>query len=74
MFLFSERVSGNMGDLMPFAIAVAFTVCLRKMMGFGIVKTVWRSLLTVVLYFSVLVIIAFVGIILFGAVFIYMYQ
>lgn len=74
MFLFSERVSGNMGDLMPFAIAVAFTVCLRKMMGFGIVKTVWRSLLTVVLYFSVLVIIAFVGIILFGAFFIYMYQ
>ena len=53
---------------MPFAFAIVFTACLRKMMGFSIAKTAWRSLLTVVLYYFTLGIIMLIGII-FGIIF-----
>lgn len=68
MYLFSESISDKLSFYMPFAFVVAFTVCLRKMMGFGIRKTVWRSLLTVVLYYCTLGFIALIGII-FGIIF-----
>lgn len=66
MYLFSETISNKMGFFMPFIIAIAFSACFRKMMGFSIAKTVWRSLLAVALYYSILgllmitVIVAFV--------------
>lgn len=63
MYLFSESLSDKMGVYMPFAFVTAFTVCLRKMMGFSIKKTVWRSLLTVLLYYVTLGFIALIGII-----------
>ena len=63
MYLFSESISNRMGSYMPFAFVIAFTVCLRKMMGFGIRKTIWRSLLTVLLYYMTLGIVALIGII-----------
>ena len=68
MYLFSESISDKLSFYMPFAFVVAFTVCLRKMMGFGIRKTVWRSLLTVVLYYCTLGFIMLIGII-FGIIF-----
>ena len=68
MYLFSESISDKMGLYMPFAFVVAFTVCLRKMMGFSIKKTVWRSFLAVVLYYTTLGFIALIGII-FGIIF-----
>ena len=54
MYLISQHISNKMGSYMPFAFAIAFTVCLRKMMGFGVGKTAWRSLLTVALYYILL--------------------
>ena len=72
MYLFSESISDKLSFYMPFAFVVAFTVCLRKMMGFGIRKTVWRSLLTVVLYYCTLGFIMLIGII-FGIIFLNKY-
>ena len=64
----SEGISDKMSSYMPFAFAIAFTVCLRKMMGFSTAKTAWRSLLTVVLYYFTLGVIMLIGII-FGIIF-----
>lgn len=55
VYLFSTQVSDKMGDLMPFIITAAFTVCFRKMLGFNLTKTIWRSLLAVGLYYVMLV-------------------
>ena len=54
IYLISPDLSENLGFTMPFVIATAFTVCFNKMMGFSIVKTVWRSVLTTTLYFILL--------------------
>lgn len=62
MFLVSESVSDRMGTLMPLVITIAFTACFRKMLGFGIAKTAWRSILTVLLYYAVLGLIFAAGI------------
>lgn len=67
-YLFSKSISDQMGAYMPFAFVIAFTACLRKMMGFSIAKTAWRSLLAVVLYYMTLGFIAIIGII-FGIIF-----
>ena len=65
----SETVSDTMGLYMPFVTAIAFTVCLRKMMGFSIVKTAWRSILTVALYYTTLFFIGLIVGILFLIIF-----
>ena len=54
--------------------AIAFTICLRKMMGFSIGKTAWRSLLTVALYYIMLGFIALIGIIAFAAIYLHKYN
>lgn len=54
VFLFSKSAADTMGDLIPFVIVAAFTACFRKMLGFSIGKTVWRSLLAVGLYYLIL--------------------
>ena len=68
MYLISQSISDRMSSYMPFAFVVSFTVCFRKMMGFSIKKAAWRSLLTVVLYYTTLGFIALIGII-FGIIF-----
>ncbi len=54
VYLISHDVSDDMGGFIPIAIIVAFTACFRKMLGFSIAKTVWRSLLALVLYYMIL--------------------
>lgn len=54
MYLFSENASDTMAKWMPIVIVVAYTACFRKMLGFSIAKTAWRSLLAVTLYYLVL--------------------
>ena len=54
VYLFSERAANIMGNLIPLVIVAAFTVCFRKMLGFSIGKTVWRSVLAVGLYYLML--------------------
>ena len=63
LYLFSQSISDKIGSYMPLAFVIAFTVCLRKMMGFGIGKTIWRSLLTVVLYYTILGFVVLAGIV-----------
>lgn len=41
----------SMALLEPFALIAAFTLCFRRMMGFSPMKTVWRSTMTVGLYY-----------------------
>lgn len=53
MFIVSESVSDRMGTLTPFVIIIAFTACFRKMLGFSIGKTFWRSFWAVMLYYAI---------------------
>ena len=53
-YLFSPNVSDSMSGWIPIVITVAFTACFRKMLGFSIAKTAWRSLLAVVLYYIIM--------------------
>lgn len=50
----SPHYYGKMTFYEPIAIIIALTACFRKMMGFSTVKTVWRSTLTVALYYLLL--------------------
>lgn len=70
MYPISENISDSMGRWIPLAIIIAFTFCLRKMMGLSILKTSWRSLLSVLLYFTTLGFIALIVVILVGIIFI----
>jgi hypothetical protein len=54
VYLISHDVSDDMGGFIPIAIIVAFTACFRKMLGFSVVKTAWRSLLALVLYYMIM--------------------
>ena len=54
VYLASPDISSRMGHWMPLVIAIAFTACFHKMMGFSIAKTAWRSVLTTLLYFLLL--------------------
>jgi len=53
-YLASPNISGKMGDFMPLVLIIASTACFRKMMGFSIAKTAWRSLLSTALYYLLL--------------------
>lgn len=61
MYLFSQNVSDSMSDWIPIVITVAFTACFRKMLGFSIKKTAWRSLLAVILYYIIMGLILVAG-------------
>lgn len=54
VYLASPDFSSKMGHWMPLVIAIAFTVCFNKMMGFSIAKTARRSVLTTIFYFMLL--------------------
>lgn len=71
MYLISETATETMIGFIPIATIVAFSACFRKMLGFSIGKTVWRSLLAIVLYYFILGLFMLVGIIILG---IYIYK
>ena len=50
----SPHFYGRMAHFEPIAIITALTVCFRRMMGFSTIKTIWRSTLTVALYYLLL--------------------
>ncbi len=56
----STSIYETMALLEPIAIITALTACFRRMMGFSTVKTIWRSTLTTVLYYSMLGVIALI--------------
>ena len=63
IYPFSHTLFETMAHYEPIAIIIALTACFRKMMGFSTVKTVWRSTLTVALYYLLLGTIALIVII-----------
>ena len=54
VYLLSKSVSDFMSNFVPLVIVAAFTACFQKMIGFSIVKTAWRSLLALLLYYVIL--------------------
>ena len=54
IYPFSPHFYGKMAFYEPVAIIIALTACFKRMMGFSTVKTVWRSTLTVALYYILL--------------------
>lgn len=54
VYLFSERASDVINNLLMVVIVAAFTACFQKMLGLSITKTAWRSLLAIVLYYIIL--------------------
>lgn len=71
VYLISETATETMIGFIPIATIVAFSACFRKMLGFSIGKTVWRSLLAIVLYYFILGLFMLIGIIILG---IYIYK
>ena len=54
VFLFSDDVEDTMLNFIPLVTIAAFTACFRRMLGFSIAKTAWRSLLALGLYYIIL--------------------
>lgn len=68
-YLFDHNLALQLGFLLsPLVIIIAFTACFRKMLGYSIVKTAWRSILVVLLYYAMLIFLAFIGAIIFALV------
>ena len=58
----------------PFVVIMAISACLKDMMGFNTVKTIWRSLLTEVLYCLMIATIFFICVFFMTMVFSIRYQ
>ena len=56
----SINIYETMAILEPIAIITALTACFRRLMGFSLVKTIWRSTLTTALYYITLGVIALI--------------
>lgn len=61
VFLFSKDAEDTMLIFIPLVTIVAFTACFRRMLGFSIAKTAWRSILALVLYYIILGIILLIA-------------
>ena len=68
-YLFDHDLALSLGFVLsPLVVIVAFTACFRKMLGFSIAKTAWRSILVVLLYSAMLFFISLIGAIVFALV------
>lgn len=54
IYPFSSSIYEDMAFIEPIAVIIALTACFRKMMGFSTIKTIWRSTLTIALYYAML--------------------
>ena len=71
VYLLSKSVSDFMSNFVPLVIITAFTACFQKMIGFSIVKTAWRSLLALLLYYVILGFVALMILIIVFLIFVY---
>lgn len=66
VFYFSHTMADRMDDFMFVINIVVFTACFKKMMGFKMLKTVWRSFLVLAFYWilivSIIGILAIIGV------------
>lgn len=63
IYPFSPSFFERMANLEPIALIIALTACFIRMMGFSTIKTIWRSTLTLALYYIMLGAIALIVII-----------
>jgi hypothetical protein len=54
IYAMSDKVYTVLNKWIWVVFLAAFTVCFKKMLGFSIVKTVWRTILMCVVYFAVI--------------------
>lgn len=59
--------------LSPLVAIIAYTVCFRKMLGFSVVKTAWRSILTESLYYLLMGLLIVVIILVFAIIVVFKY-
>ncbi len=64
-YYFSTELSSFMERIATYINIIIFTVCFKKMMGFSVVKTAWRSILLIVSYWITVILLAVVGTILY---------
>ena len=74
IYPFSPDFYQKMAFYEPVAIIIALTACFRRMMGFSTVKTIWRSTLTVALYYLLLGVISLIVIVAIVLFFIFKYM
>ena len=68
VYLASPDISDTMGRYHPVALILAFTACFHKMMGFGLVKTAWRSILTIMVSGLELLVVIGIALLIFGII------
>jgi len=64
-FYFSNEVANTMEQLTTILNIVVYTACFKKMLDFTMVKMIWRSLLTIVFYWSFLFIFVIIAVVLY---------
>lgn len=60
IYLASPHIMGKMMLMLPLVIIIALTACFGKVMGFGLVNTFLRSVLTFALYFLMIASLGFI--------------
>ncbi|MBR6093330.1 MAG: DUF3667 domain-containing protein [Bacteroidales bacterium] len=55
IFAISDKLYDFLDNLVWVVFWAAFTACFKKMLGFSIVKTVWRTVLMCVVYYAVII-------------------
>lgn len=61
IFAISDKLYDFLDNWVWVVFLAAFTVCFKKMLGFSIVKTVWRTLLMCVVYYAVIILLIVVA-------------
>lgn len=61
IYAISDKLYDFLDNWVWVVVLVAFTACFKKMLGFSIVKTVWRTLLMCVVYYAVIILLIVVA-------------
>ena len=61
IFAISDKLYDFLDNWVWVVFLAAFTVCFKKMLGFSIVKTMWRTLLMCVVYYAVIILLIVVA-------------
>ncbi|MBO7082744.1 MAG: DUF3667 domain-containing protein [Bacteroidales bacterium] len=72
VYPFAPDLSMTIGFLVaPLVIIPALTACFRKMLGFNVAKTAWRSTLTFILYYQMLGVLVLIGIVVLAIIYVH---
>ena len=67
-FYFSQSVSETMDKFSTLVTVVAFTVCFKKMIGFSVIKMLWRSFLLNAFYVMLMVLLVLLAIVVYAII------